>query len=121
MRPNERLDSTSTRSDERLNLKGEVIVSFFNELDTGKKELCSRLCSGSIPRLLFHFLTSLLQRRKLCSKPLFHFLTSLPQRRETMLVLLLDHGFQEDNALEGYHVKGQNSVMASKRSSLDGR
>jgi hypothetical protein len=34
---------------------------------------------------------------------------------------LLDHGFQENNALEGYHVKGQNSVMASKRSSLDGR
>jgi hypothetical protein len=76
-----------------------VIVSFFNELDTGKE---------------------------LCSRPLFHFLTSLPQRRETMLVvyargLLLDHGFQEDNALEGYHVKGQNVVMASKRSSLDGR
>jgi hypothetical protein len=41
---------------------------------------------GSIPRLLFHFLTSLLQRRKLCSRPLFHFLTSFPQRRETMLV-----------------------------------
>jgi hypothetical protein len=78
-------------------------------------------------------------RKKLCSRPLFHFLTSLPQRRETMLVasisffnelsteeklcslLLLDHGFQEDNALEGYHVKGQNSVIASKRSSLDGR
>jgi hypothetical protein len=34
---------------------------------------------------------------------------------------LLDHGFQENNALEGYHVKGQKSVMASKRSSLDGR
>ena len=34
---------------------------------------------------------------------------------------LLDHGFQEDNALEGHHVKGQNLVMASKRSSLDGR
>jgi hypothetical protein len=93
---------------------------------------------GSIPRLLFHFLTSLLQRGKLCSRPLFHFLTSLPQRRETMLVASvsffnelatekrnyahdLDHGFQENNALEGYHVKGQNSVMASKRSSLDGR
>jgi hypothetical protein len=39
MRLDERLDSTSTRSSERLNLKGEVIVSFFNELDTGK-ELC---------------------------------------------------------------------------------
>jgi hypothetical protein len=34
---------------------------------------------------------------------------------------LLDHGFQEDNALEGHHVKGQNLVMASKRSLLDGR
>jgi hypothetical protein len=34
---------------------------------------------------------------------------------------LLDHGFQEDNAPEGHHVKGQNSVMASKRSSLDER
>jgi hypothetical protein len=32
---------------------------------------------------------------------------------------LLDHGFQKDNALEGHHVKGQNLVMASKRSSLD--
>jgi hypothetical protein len=40
MIPNERLDSTSMRSGGRLNLKGEVIVSFFNELDIGK-ELCS--------------------------------------------------------------------------------
>jgi hypothetical protein len=31
---------------------------------------------------------------------------------------LLDHGFQEDNSLEGIHVKGQTSIMASKRSSL---
>jgi hypothetical protein len=42
MRPNERLDSTSTRSGERLDLTGEVTVSFFNELDT-RKELCSGL------------------------------------------------------------------------------
>jgi hypothetical protein len=34
---------------------------------------------------------------------------------------LLDHDFQEDNDLEGNHVKGQKSVMASKISSLDGR
>jgi hypothetical protein len=34
---------------------------------------------------------------------------------------LLDHGFQEDNSLEGHHVKGQNLVMDSKRSSIDGR
>ena len=33
----------------------------------------------------------------------------------------LDNGFQEDNALEGHHVKGQNSIMGSKKSSLDGR
>jgi hypothetical protein len=38
-----------------------------------------------------------------------------------MFVALLDHGFQENNALEGHHVKGQNLVMVSKRSSLDGR
>jgi hypothetical protein len=36
-----------------------VTVSLFNELDIGKE---------------------------LCSGPLFHFLTSLPQRRETILV-----------------------------------
>jgi hypothetical protein len=46
---------------------------------------------------------------------------SLPQRRETMLVTLLDHIFQENNTLEEHHVKGQKSIMASKRSSLDGR
>jgi hypothetical protein len=34
---------------------------------------------------------------------------------------LIDHGFPKDNAPEGHHVKGQNSVMASKTSSLDGR
>jgi hypothetical protein len=33
----------------------------------------------------------------------------------------LDHVFQEDNALEGHHVKEQKSDMASKRSSLEGR
>jgi hypothetical protein len=38
-----------------------------------------------------------------------------------MLMVLLDHDFQEENALEGHHVKGKNSVMASKRSSFDGR
>jgi hypothetical protein len=43
------------------------------------------------------------------------------EMQKTILGTLLDHGFQEDNALEGDHVKGQNSVMASKRSSLEGR
>jgi hypothetical protein len=42
MRPNERIESTCMRFDERLNLTGEVIVSFFNELDI-RKEVCSRL------------------------------------------------------------------------------
>jgi hypothetical protein len=41
---------------------------------------------GSIPGLLFHFLTSLPQRGKLCSRPLFHFLTRFLQRRETVLM-----------------------------------
>jgi hypothetical protein len=41
---------------------------------------------GSIPRLLFHILTILRQRRKLCSKILFHFLTRFPQREKTMVV-----------------------------------
>jgi hypothetical protein len=52
-------------------------------------------------------------------KPLFHFLTIL--REQKLSSSLLDHGFQEDNAPEGDHVKGKNSVMASKRSSLEGR
>jgi hypothetical protein len=38
-----------------------------------------------------------------------------------LVVPLLDHGFQEDNAMERIHVKGKTSNMASKRSSLDGR
>jgi hypothetical protein len=42
MRPNERLDSTSRDLAKDSDLTGEVTVSFFNELDTGK-ELCSRL------------------------------------------------------------------------------
>ena len=38
-----------------------------------------------------------------------------------MLEPLLDHSFQGDSALEGHHVKGQKSGVASKRSSFDGR
>jgi hypothetical protein len=70
--------------------------------------------SSSIPRLLFHFLTSLLQRRKLCSKPLFHFLTSLPQRRETMLMTSVS--FFNDLAIEKRnYARGFIQIMASKR------
>jgi hypothetical protein len=43
------------------------------------------------------------------------------EKRNYARGFFFDHGFQEDNALEGYHVKGQKSVMASKRSLLDGR
>jgi hypothetical protein len=76
-------------------------VSFFNKLATERKTVLVAL--GSIPIFLFHFLMSLLHRGKLCSW------------------ILLDHGFQEENSLEGIHVKGKNSIMASKRSLLDGR
>jgi hypothetical protein len=38
-----------------------------------------------------------------------------------MLKASLDHSFQEENSLEGIHVKGQTSIMASKRSPLDRR
>jgi hypothetical protein len=81
------------------------LVSFFNELEIRKP--CSKLVS---------FFNEL-EIRKPCSK-LVSFFNELEIRSCSKL---LDHGFQEDNALEGHHVKGQNSVMASKRSSLDGR
>jgi hypothetical protein len=107
-------------------------VSFFNELVTEKKNYFQDLC--------FIFQQGFHREEKLCSNPLFHFLMSFPQRRKTMLKTffsffnelpiekkklfskpLLDHGFQEDNAMEGIHVKGQTSAMASRRSLLDGR
>jgi hypothetical protein len=43
------------------------------------------------------------------------------EKRKYARGFFFDHGFQEDNTLEGYHVKGQNSVMDSKRSSSNGR
>jgi hypothetical protein len=70
-------------------------VSFFNELATEKRNYARDLVS---------FFNELATEKRNYARGFF-----------------LDHGFQEDNALEGYHVKGQNSVMASKRSSLDGR
>jgi hypothetical protein len=76
MRPNERLDSTSTRSGERLDLTGEVTVSFFNELDTGK-ELCSRLWVQS----LFHFLRAC-YREKTMLKTSVSFFNELAYREK---------------------------------------
>jgi hypothetical protein len=63
-----------------------------------------------------------LKSKNHAQRPLFHFLTRFPQRQKNYpRKPLLDHGFQEDNALEEHHVKGQKSVMATKRSSLEGR
>jgi hypothetical protein len=62
-----------------------------------------------------------LKSENYAQRPLFHFLTRFPQRCKSYPQSLLDHGFQEDNSPEGHHVKGQNSVMDSKRSSLEGR
>jgi hypothetical protein len=57
-------------------------VSFFNELSTEKKNTLIYFVS-----FFNEFAT---ETQKLSSQ------------------LLLDHGFQEDNDLEGHHVKGQN-------------
>jgi hypothetical protein len=43
----------------------KTFVSFFNELSIERKTMLK--VSGSIRRFLFHFLTSLPQRGKLCS------------------------------------------------------
>jgi histone deacetylase complex regulatory component SIN3 len=88
-----------------------TFVSFFNKVSTETK---------NYPRKWFHLLMSL-KLEKYAQRPLFHFLTRFPQRHKKYPRNLLDHGFQEDNAPEGDHVKGQKSVMASKRSSLEGR
>jgi hypothetical protein len=74
------------------------------------------------PQILFHFLMSLLHKREtmlIASDSFFNGFSI--EKRKLCSWTLLDHGFQENNALEGHHVKGQNSVIVSKRSSLDGR
>jgi hypothetical protein len=45
-------------------LNPHIFVSFFNEISTKRKTMLK--APGSIPRFLFHFLMSLLQRGKLC-------------------------------------------------------
>ena len=47
------------------NKEGEQSVLFFNELDTGIRTILENL--GSIPRPMFHFLSSLTQEQELCS------------------------------------------------------
>jgi hypothetical protein len=64
-----------------------VTISFFNELDTGKE---------------------------LFSRPLFHFLTSLPQRRETMLVASVSF-FNELSIEKKNCARGCFLIMASER------
>jgi hypothetical protein len=72
-------------------------VSFFNEVASETQKLSSEISVS-----FFNKVASEMQKLSL----------------ETSV---LDHGFQEDNALKGDHVKGKKSVMASKRSSLEGR
>jgi hypothetical protein len=62
-----------------------------------------------------------LEIRKSCSRTSISFFNEVASETQKLSLALLDHGFQEDNAPEGHHVKGQNSVMASKRSSLERR
>ena len=64
-----------------------MTVSFFNKLDTGKE---------------------------LCSGPLFHFLTSLPQRRETALVTSVLF-FNELATEKRNYARDFFLIMASKR------
>jgi hypothetical protein len=77
---------------------------------------------------MFHFLTSLTQKKNYAHGAGFnpHIVVSFfkeisTKKQKLSLWILLDHGFQENKALEGYHFKEEKSVMASKRSSLDGR
>ena len=64
-----------------------------------------------------------LEIKKPCSKTSISFFNEVASETQKISseTSVLYHGFQEDNASEGDHVKGQNSVMASKRSSLEGR
>jgi hypothetical protein len=62
-----------------------------------------------------------LEIRKPCSKTYVSIFSEVSSETKKYRQSVLDDGFQEDIAPEGHHVKGQNSVMASKRSSLEGR
>jgi hypothetical protein len=91
----------------------QISVSFFNNIVTERKTMLVASVS---------FFNELSTERKTMLMTSVSFFSDLSTERKTMLVdSHLDHGFQEDNALEGHHVKGHNSVMDSKRSSLDER
>jgi hypothetical protein len=76
---------------------GKVIVSFFNELDTGK-ELCSKLWVES---------------QDLC----FIFLTSLLHRGKTMLLVFVSF-FNELATEKRNYARDLFLIMASKRITL---
>jgi hypothetical protein len=61
MRSNERLDLTSTRFGEILDLTGEVTISFFSKIDKGK-ELCTRLRFN--PQISVSFFNDLATKKK---------------------------------------------------------
>jgi hypothetical protein len=91
----------------------QIIVSFFNELAIEKKTMLKASVS------FFNELST--EKRNYARELCFIFEQACHREEKLCSWFRLDHDFQEDNSLEGYHVKGQNSVMASKRSSLDGR
>jgi hypothetical protein len=77
--------------------------------------------SGFNPQIFVSFFNELMTERKTMLKAFVSFFNELCYREDKLFLwTLVDHGFQGNNALEGYHVKGQNLVMASKISSLDG-
>jgi predicted aconitase with swiveling domain len=82
-----------------------ILVSFFNEVDTRQ---------GTILKPV-SFFNEVDTGKELSSQILFHFLTRL--RQEQTILATNDHGFQ----LEERHVNGHTLIMASKRSSSEGR
>jgi hypothetical protein len=99
----------------------QIVVSFFNELATEKKTMLKASIS------FFNELATEKRNYARDMRPTWKivasvsFFNELATEKRNYAHDLLDHGSREDNALEGYHVKGQESVMVSKRSSLDGR
>jgi hypothetical protein len=89
----------------------QTSVSFFNELDTETRTMLVTFVS---------FFNEVSIETQNYPHSWFHFLTSLKSEDHAQQNLL-DHDFQDVNAPEGHHVKGQKLVMSSKRSSFYGR